>query len=457
MRLQFAKAFREELGVQVEPRDEIDCLVKGLAFFMGYVESEAYTFHGRLVLPKPFSHGSVYLIVNGVVVFCSRHVDRPMDGIVYPYLLVNIGSGVGFILVHSETKWERVSGTSLGGGTFYGLCHMLTSLTSFDQMLDLAEDGNNVHVDLTVGDIYGGDYNKFGLKSTTIASSFGKAMMWNFPDRRTQDEAENRALKREGSRSLDAGKDFLDASLSSDAVDVVTPDTYEASATAALRKVTLDAGSFGSDVIGGKGPLRSEASQLHSTSVSASHSGDSNPERPAKITITTAQQLIASHPGAGFATPLQPRPAGSGHEFENAAEGRQVMEDGDRAATGHSPRVRSASEGIRASRSGSFATDDGQGKYLSKDVARALLIMISNNIGQLGYLNAVRYNCKHVYFAGNFLRHENTIAMRTLSYAITFWSQGTMEALFLRHEGYCGAVGAFLSTLQTAEDLPEDL
>ena len=37
-----------------------------------------------------------------------------------------IGSGVGFILVNSETEWQRVSGTSLGGGTYYGLCHMLT-------------------------------------------------------------------------------------------------------------------------------------------------------------------------------------------------------------------------------------------------------------------------------------------------------------------------------------------
>jgi hypothetical protein len=94
------------------------------------------------------------------------------------------------------------------------------------------------------------------------------------------------------------------------------------------------------------------------------------------------------------------------------------------------------------------------GQYDEKDVSRALLIMISNNIGQLAYLNAVRYKCKHVYFAGNFLRYENTIAMRTLAYAISFWSRGEMEGLFLRHEGYCGALGAFLSTLETAEDAP---
>src|ERR1044071_6823461 len=34
--------------------------------------------------------------------------------------------------------------------------------------------------------------------------------------------------------------------------------------------------------------------------------------------------------------------------------------------------------------------------------------------------------------------------MSRLSFAISFWSQGTIKALFLRHEGYLGAVGAFL-------------
>ena len=79
--------------------------------------------------------------------------------------------------------------------------------------------------------------------------------------------------------------------------------------------------------------------------------------------------------------------------------------------------------------------------------------MISNNLGQLAYLNAVRYKCKHIYFAGNFLRTNNTVAMRTLAYSITFCSKGTLEGLFLKHEGYCGALGAFLSTLE--QDTPQ--
>lgn len=76
--------------------------------------------------------------------------------------------------------------------------------------------------------------------------------------------------------------------------------------------------------------------------------------------------------------------------------------------------------------------------------------MVSNNIGQVAYLNAVRFDVSRIVFAGNFLRHcgVNKEAMRTLAYAIRFWSGGKMEGLFLRHEGYFGAVGAFLATLE---------
>lgn len=41
--------------------------------------------------------------------------------------------------------------------------------------------------------------------------------------------------------------------------------------------------------------------------------------------------------------------------------------------------------------------------------------------------------------------HAATIS--TLSYAIRFWSKGTKRALFLRHEGYLGGIGAWLKNL----------
>lgn len=102
--------------------------------------------------------------------------------------------------------------------------------------------------------------------------------------------------------------------------------------------------------------------------------------------------------------------------------------------------------------------------------------MISYNIGQLAYLNAKRYNLSRVFFGGFFIRgHPYT--METISFAIRFWSkvsnvsngatgttsvhllatcvfgQGEMAAMFLRHEGFLGAVGAFMKvqSLQTLQ------
>ena len=77
---------------------------------------------------------------------------------------------------------------------------------------------------------------------------------------------------------------------------------------------------------------------------------------------------------------------------------------------------------------------------------------MSNTIGQLAYHNALQHGCKSIYFAGNFLRHQNTIGMRTLAYAIDYWSKNSMEGLFLRHEGYCGAFGAFLNAFEPQQE-----
>jgi bifunctional damage-control phosphatase, subfamily II, fusion protein len=69
--------------------------------------------------------------------------------------------------------------------------------------------------------------------------------------------------------------------------------------------------------------------------------------------------------------------------------------------------------------------------------------MVSYNIGHLAFLNAKRYGISRVFFGGFFIRgHRYT--MNVISYAIRFWSKGEMSALFLRHEGFLGVMGAFL-------------
>ncbi|XP_042062941.1 pantothenate kinase 1-like [Salvia splendens] len=240
----FADLFKEKLGIVLDKVDEMSCLVAGANFLLKAVNHEAFT----------YTDGQKdYVKIN--------HKD------LYPYLLVNVGSGVSMIKVDGDNDYERVSGTSVGGGTFWGLGRLLTKCQSFDELLELSRQGNNRVIDMLVGDIYGGmDYSKIGLTSTAIASSFGKAI--------------------------------------------------------------------------------SEKKEL----------------------------------------------------------------------------------------------DD----YRPEDVARSLLRMISNNIGQIAYLNALRFGLKRIFFGGFFIR-GHAYTMDTISVAVNFWSKGEAKALFLRHEGFLGALGAFMN------------
>ena len=66
-----------------------------------------------------------------------------------------------------------MGGCPMGGGTFFGLARLLTGGMSFDASLAQAAQGNKSNVDMLVRDIYGGDYDKFNLKGSVVASSFG--------------------------------------------------------------------------------------------------------------------------------------------------------------------------------------------------------------------------------------------------------------------------------------------
>ncbi|EFN57701.1 hypothetical protein CHLNCDRAFT_34679 [Chlorella variabilis] len=150
----FAELFKERLGLIIEGEDEMACMVEGCNFFLNAVRHEAFQYE------------------NGQLQF----VDLPTAEH-YPYLLVNIGSGVSMVRVDGESKFQRVSGTNIGGGTFWGLCKLLTGMDNFDDILSLSSQGDNSNVDMLVGDIYGGrDYTGIGLSANTIASSFGKVI-----------------------------------------------------------------------------------------------------------------------------------------------------------------------------------------------------------------------------------------------------------------------------------------
>ena len=61
--------------------------------------------------------------------------------------------------VEADDKYERIGGTSMGGGTFWGLGSLLTKARGFDELLQLASEGDHRNVDLLVKDIYGKDGN----------------------------------------------------------------------------------------------------------------------------------------------------------------------------------------------------------------------------------------------------------------------------------------------------------
>lgn len=61
-------------------------------------------------------------------------------------------------------------------------------------MLEASQEGDNRNVDMLVGDIYGTDYSKIGLKSTTIASSMGKVFKKNVDKRSFLPEDISRSL-----------------------------------------------------------------------------------------------------------------------------------------------------------------------------------------------------------------------------------------------------------------------
>ena len=147
----YYEEMKKVLGIEVLREDEMECLIMGLDFFITEIPQEVFVYSETD--PMPF--------------------QEPRSDI-YPYLLVNIGSGVSMIKVSGPKQYERIGGTSVGGGTLWGLLSLLTGARTFDDMLAMADKGNNTNVDMLVGDIYGTDYTKIGLSTNIIASSFGK-------------------------------------------------------------------------------------------------------------------------------------------------------------------------------------------------------------------------------------------------------------------------------------------
>ncbi|XP_054885687.1 pantothenate kinase 1a isoform X1 [Poeciliopsis prolifica] len=156
----FENDFRTMADLELLKLDELDCLIRGLLFI------DRVGFNG---------HPECYYFQNPSDPQSCVKKPCNLDNH-FPMLLVNIGSGVSILAVYSENNYKRVTGTSLGGGTFLGLCCLLTGCETFEEALEMASKGDSTNVDKLVKDIYGGDYERFGLQGSAVASSFGHMM-----------------------------------------------------------------------------------------------------------------------------------------------------------------------------------------------------------------------------------------------------------------------------------------
>ncbi|KAJ2080169.1 hypothetical protein H4R24_003257 [Coemansia sp. RSA 988] len=99
-------------------------------------------------------------------------------------LICNVGTGVSLVYVDSQGNVERVSGSGIGGATFWGLIKRLTEFKSFDQAI-IASKKNGIlgKADTLVEDIYGRETSKaIGLAPDLVAGFLGKLDADNLTD-----------------------------------------------------------------------------------------------------------------------------------------------------------------------------------------------------------------------------------------------------------------------------------
>ncbi len=156
----YADEWERYLGIEIAKQDELDSLVAGMQFTLSDVVGECYTFKPQTIRERSSSvctedtnDGDSQKSVPKYKVdqyWWSRKVKRDFvaKSDSYPYLLVMIGTGVSVLRVDGPRKHERISGSTIGGGTYWGLCRLLTDVEDFESVLSLAERGDPSKVDM---------------------------------------------------------------------------------------------------------------------------------------------------------------------------------------------------------------------------------------------------------------------------------------------------------------------
>lgn len=87
------------------------------------------------------------------------------------YILTNVGTGTSIHHLTNHTH-RRVGGTGVGGGTIMGLSQLMTGLTDYDELVQLAAGGSREQIDLQVRHIYEGAEPP--IPGDLTASNFGR-------------------------------------------------------------------------------------------------------------------------------------------------------------------------------------------------------------------------------------------------------------------------------------------
>ena len=132
----FEADFRREVNMSLNKSDEIASLIRGLKYI---ILTQTVASNG---VSEPPEESELFYFENPADDVTCRKVNfNPLpsslggSSTVYPFLLVNIGSGVSILSVTGEDTYKRVYGTSLGGGTFLGLCCLLTGCNTFEEVV----------------------------------------------------------------------------------------------------------------------------------------------------------------------------------------------------------------------------------------------------------------------------------------------------------------------------------
>mmetsp|Transcript_3017 Transcript_3017/g.6283 ORF Transcript_3017/g.6283 Transcript_3017/m.6283 type:complete len:338 (+) Transcript_3017:39-1052(+) len=156
---------REIYNVEIERRFTTTSNVTALEFLAGADPKSFFS----------FAHNSEVMLKRvGRLEFPTANVIEGLSKPLLPCLLVNLRSGLSVYKVNSKDDFVRVGGSSIGGSTFWALMKLMTDYSDPIHAIGDAIKGDTRNVDMSVGDIYGGDYPSIGLSGDMLASSCAK-------------------------------------------------------------------------------------------------------------------------------------------------------------------------------------------------------------------------------------------------------------------------------------------